>query len=167
MKQGVGEQEFDASWDVHDKEIKKLINALCLTYNLTTIDMQTLIRNSLNEKGMIDKTLLRKGCRDYYQFENNGNLPTLIYNKQPDYLKKPAGDTSKWAKMVYAFENLTPFQFLKAKYKGVRPTNRDMEILEMLLVDLKLNPAVVNVLIDYVLKTNNNKLIKSNLSNAK
>ena len=143
------------------KEIKELINALCFTYNLTTIDMQTLIRNSLNEKGMIDKTLLRKGCRDYYQFENNGNLPTLIYNKQPDYLKKPAGDTSKWAKMVYAFENLTPFQFLKAKDKGAEPTDRDKRLIEGLLVDQKLNPGVVNVLIAYVLKTNDEKLLKS------
>ncbi|UKI58211.1 MAG: hypothetical protein L6V81_01845 [Clostridium sp.] len=36
-----------------------------------------------------------------------------------------------------------------------------MKILESLLMDLKLNPAVVNVLIDYTLKTNNNKLVKS------
>ena len=144
-----------------NKEIKELINALSFTYNLTTLDMQTLIRNSLNEKGMIDKTLLRKGCRDYYQFENNGNLPTLIYNKQPDYLKKPVGDTSKWAKMVYAFENLTPFQFLKAKYKGAEPTDRDKRLIEGLLVDQKLNPGVVNVLIAYVLKTNDEKLLKS------
>ncbi len=144
-----------------NKEMKELINALSFTYNLTTLDMQTLIRNSLNEKGMIDKTLLRKGCRDYYQFENNGNLPTLIYNKQPDYLKKPVGDTSKWAKMVYAFENLTPFQFLKAKYKGAEPTDRDKRLIESLLVDQKLNPGVVNVLIAYVLKTNNEKLLKS------
>lgn len=35
-----------------------------------------------------------------------------------------------------------------------------MKILETLLIDLKLNPAVVNVLIDYALKTNNNKLVK-------
>lgn len=31
----------------------------------------------------------------------------------------------------------------------------------MLVVDLKLNPAVVNVLIDYVLKTQNNRLVKA------
>ena len=36
-----------------------------------------------------------------------------------------------------------------------------MKILENLLMDLKLNPAVVNVLIDYTLKTNNNKLVKA------
>ncbi len=35
-----------------------------------------------------------------------------------------------------------------------------MKILELLLIDLKLNPAVVNVLIDYVLRTQNNRLVK-------
>lgn len=146
---------------IFTKDIKELINALSFTYNLSTLDMQNLIRNSINEKGQIDKTTLRKGCRDYYQFDNNGNLPTLIYNKQPDHLKKPTGDSSKWGRMVYAFENLTPYQFLKAKYKGAEPTDRDKRLIESLLVDQKMNPGVVNVLIAYVLKINNEQLKKS------
>ena len=144
-----------------NKETKELINSLSYIYNLNTLNMQGIIRNCINEKGMIDKNLLRKNCRDYYQFENAGNLPTLIYNKQPDYLKKPKGDNSKWAKMVYAFENLNPYQFLKAKYKGAEPTDRDKRLIENLLVDQKLNPGVVNVLIAYVLKINDEKLKKS------
>lgn len=143
------------------KDVKELINALSFTYHLDTLAMQGLVRDSLNEKGMIDKAQLRKSCREYYQFENAGDLPTVIYNKQPDYLKKPAGDHSKWAKMVYAFENLTPYQFLKAKYKGAEPTDRDKRLIESLLVDQKLNPGVVNVLIAYVLKINHEQLKKS------
>ena len=143
------------------KDVKELINSLSYTYQLDTLAMQGLVRDSLNEKGMIDRNLLRKSAREYYQFEHNGNLPTVIYNKQPDYLKKPAGDNSKWAKMVYAFENLTPYQFLKAKYKGAEPTDRDKRLIENLLIDQKLNPGVVNVLIAYVLKINHEKLKKS------
>lgn len=143
------------------KDVKELINALSFTYHIDTLAMQGLVRDSLNEKGMIDKAQLRKSCREYYQFENAGDLPTVIYNKQPDYLKKPAGDHSKWAKMVYAFENLTPYQFLKAKYKGAEPTDRDKRLIESLLVDQKLNPGVVNVLIAYVLKINHEQLKKS------
>lgn len=143
------------------KDVKELINALSFTYHLDTLAIQGLVRDSLNEKGMIDKAQLRKSCREYYQFENAGDLPTVIYNKQPDYLKKPAGDHSKWAKMVYAFENLTPYQFLKAKYKGAEPTDRDKRLIESLLVDQKLNPGVVNVLIAYVLKINHEQLKKS------
>ena len=144
-----------------NEETKELINNLSYIYNLDSLDMQGLVRNSLNEKGMIDKTLLRKSCRNYYQFDNYGNLPTLIYNRQPEYLKKPAGDNSKWAQMVYAFENITPYQLLKAKYKGAEPTDRDKKLIESLLIDQKLNPGVVNVLISYVLKVNNEQLTKS------
>jgi len=143
------------------KEVKDLINALSFTYNLNTLDLQGLVRNAINEKGLIDKALLRKSCRNYYQFENNGSLPTVIYNKQPDYLKKPKGDTSKWAQMVYTFENINPYQLLKAKYKGAEPTARDKRLIEDLLIDQKLNPGVVNVLIAYVLKINNEQLKRS------
>ena len=144
-----------------NEETKELINALSFTYNLKTIDMQNLVRDSINKKGLIDKNKLRKSCRDYYQFDNNGNLPTLIYNKQPSYLKNPAGDNSKRGKLVYAFENLTPYQFLKAKYKGAEPTARDKRLIENLLADQKFPPGVVNVLIAYVLKINNEQLKKS------
>ena len=82
------------------EDVKELINNLSYIYNLDSLDMQGLIRNSLNEKGLIDKNELRKSCRNYYQFDNFGNLPTLIYNRQPEYLKKPPGDNSKWAKML-------------------------------------------------------------------
>lgn len=142
-------------------DIKELIQSLSYIYNLDTLDMQNIIRGCINEKGLIDKTLLRKSCREYYQFDNYGNLPTLIYNRQPDFLKKPIGDNSKWAKMVYTFENITPYQLLKAKYKGAEPTDRDKKLIESLLVDQKLNPGVVNVLISYVLKINNEQLKKS------
>ena len=63
--------------------------------------------------------------------------------------------------MVYAFENLTPYQFLKAKYKGAEPTDRAKRLIENLLIDQKLNPGVVNVLISYVLKINHEQLKKS------
>ena len=142
-------------------DIRELINTLSYLYNLDTLDMQGLIRNSINEKGLIDKNILRTSCRDYYKFDNFGNLPTLIYTKQPEYLKKPKGDNSKWAKMVYTFENISPYQLLKAKYKGGTPTDRDKKLIENLLVDQKLAPGVVNVLISYILKINNEQLNKS------
>ena len=142
-------------------DIKELITYLSYIYKISTSEMQNIIKISLNEKGYIDKTMLRKNCRDYYKFDNGGNLPTLIYNRQPEFLKKPEGDTSKRAKMIYTFENITPYQLLKAKYKGAEPTDRDKRLIENLMIEQKLNPGVVNVLISYVLKTNNEQLKKS------
>lgn len=143
------------------EDVKNLIESLAFTYNIDDLNMQGLVRDCLNEKGLVDKTLLRKSCRNYYQFDNGGSLPTLIYAKQPEYLKKPMGDNSKWAKMVYTFENTTPYDYLKAQYKGTTPTARDLHLIESLLIDQKLKPGVVNVLISYVLKINNQKLSKN------
>ncbi len=145
------------------EDTKELINALAITYNLDTQAMQGLVRNAINEKGLIDRSLLRKSCRNCYQFENIGALPTLIYQKQPEYLKKPTGDASKWAKMVYTFENTTPYDFLKSKSKGAEPTKRDLQLIEDLMIDQKLSAGVVNVLISYALKINNQRLNRSYL----
>lgn len=144
-----------------NEDTKELINMLSYTYDIDDINMQGLVRNSINERGLIDKNELRKNCRNFYQFEQDGRLPTFVYSKQPDYLKTPQGDTSKWAKMVYTFESVHPYDFLRSKYKTGEPSLRDLKLIEGLLVDLKLTPGVVNVLIAYVLKINNQKLSKN------
>lgn len=144
-----------------NKTTKELIVNLGFLYEIDPITMSEIIKISLNEKGLIDKELLRKTTRKYYQFNNGNKLPSLIFKSQPDYLRSPKGDNSNRGRMINVFENNSPYEFLRAKNKGVKPSERDMKILETLIVDMKLNPAVVNVLIDYVLKSNNNKLTKA------
>ncbi len=143
------------------RDVKNLIQNLSFVYNIDVEPMKNLIINSVNEKHNIDKTLLRKNARNYYQFEHNGKLPSLIYRKQPEYLRSPEGRDSKRAKMIYTFETITPYNFLKSKYNGAEPTSRDLNMLESLMNDLELKPAVVNVLIDYVMRINNKKLTKN------
>ena len=142
-----------------NKETIDLIVNLAYIYKIDNLNMQGLVRNSLNERGMIDREELKNACRNFYQFENNGKLPTVIYNKQPEYLKEPVGN-SNMAKMIYTFENVSPYEFLKNSYNNAEPTARDKKIIENLMLEQKLSPGVVNVLIDYVLKINNKKLNK-------
>ena len=144
-----------------NKETMDLIIYLSYLYKIDNLNMQGLVRNSINEKGMIDGTELRKLCRNHYQFDNNGKLPTLIYSTQPEHLKEPVGDKSDFAKLVYTFENVSPIAFLKSLYNGAEPTDYDKRLIENLMINQRLMPGVINVLIDYVLKTNNMKLNKS------
>lgn len=143
---------------VFTKKLKELINQLAYIYDLDTLKMMEIIRTVITDKGTIDRDELRKQTRKYYQYNNNGRLPTLVYRKQPEYLKSPEGDNSPRAQIIYMFENTSPRDFLTLKNNGVEPTARELRLLESLLTDLELKPAVVNVLIDYVLKKNNNKL---------
>ena len=142
---------------VFTKKTKELINDLAFIYKIDSLKMVELIRSVLNEYGMIDKNALRLNARKVYQF-NHGTLPTLIYRAQPEYLKSPSGDTSMRGKIIEMFEKLNPVDFLRNKYGGAKPTNRDIKLIESLVIDLEMPPAVVNVLLDYVLRKNNNKL---------
>ena len=146
---------------VFTKDLQELILSLAYLYDIDVIKMQSIIRTCINERGTINRDELRKTSRNHYQFDHNGVLPTITYQTQPNHLKKPLGDNSKNAKMIYTFENITPYELLKNKQKGAEPTKRDMKLVEDLMLDHKLNAGVINVLIDYVLKTNDNKLNRS------
>ena len=141
-------------------EVKELITNLSYVYNMDAITMKSSILNSVKENGLIDKTLLRKNVRNYYKYENENKLPSLIYKSQPEYLKNPVGSDDRRAKMIYVFENTTPYNFLRGRSNGAKPSTRDLTLLEDLLSEFRLNPGVVNVLIDYVLKINNKKLTR-------
>lgn len=144
-----------------NKKTRELINNLSFVYDIDNLRMIDLVRLSIDDNGMINKDKLIGNIRKYYDFNNNGALPTLIYRTQPDYLKQGYNDNSNRGKMLYVFENTTPYDFLMGKYKGVKPTSRDLKLLEYLALELKMQPAVINVLIDYVLRINDNKLNKS------
>lgn len=144
-----------------NKKTKELINNLAFIYNLDTLKVSEILRLTIDENGLINKDLFIKEVRKYYEYNNGGSLPTIIYRTQPEHLKSPEGDLSSAGKMVYIFENTTPYDFLKSKYKNNNPTPRDLKLLEYLAIELNMPPAVINVLIDYVLRISDNKLNKA------
>lgn len=142
-------------------DTRSLIYKLSYIYNLDEDELSELIRNSVNEKKIIDKDLLRKNCHNYYTFEHQNMTPSLIYKKQPEYLRNKAGDGTRKSKQIYTFETISPYEFLTGKNKGIKPSKHDLLLIETLMVDYDLPPGVVNVLIDYVLRINDNKLTKN------
>lgn len=146
---------------VFTKEVRELIINLSFIYDIDAIKMSNIVKGCFNERGTINKEELRKSSRNYYQFDNGGILPTIIDNSQPEYLRKPIGDTSKRAKMIYTFETISPRELLISKNNGSEPTRRDLKLVEDLLIDYKLKPGVVNVLIDYILNVNEKKLTRN------
>jgi len=143
------------------KEIKEYLIKISFIYNYDNEIMVELIRNSLTDKHTIDKNLLRDNASKFYQFENMGKLPSLIYRKQPEYLRTTKEGLSNRMRMINMFETTSPYDFISSKYKTGTPSQSDLKIISYLLLDLDLKPGVVNVLVDYVLKINNNKLTKS------
>lgn len=140
--------------------MRKLINRLAYLYNFDNTIMISLIKDSINEKGTISELELKKNCKNYYSFENN-NVPKLIYKSRNNANIETKDIKDIKEKLINCFENTTPYDFLRAKYGGSKPTSKDVNLIESLLVDQELNPGVVNVLIDYVLRINDKKLNKN------
>lgn len=143
------------------KEQIDTINNLSFVYNFNEDDLQEILINSIGIDHKLDKDLFKMNSRNYYEFNHNGNDPKASYRKQPESLKTENIGTSNKEKMLYTCENTSPYDFLADEYNGVAPTKSDLKIIEYLIDEMKFLPAVVNVLIYFVLKTNNNKLTKS------
>ena len=148
------------SKNAFNEKTKTLISKLIYLYNFDNITISNIIKNSINEKGMIDELNLKKSCKNYYSFENKGQTPKLCF-KSKNNNKYDSEVKDLKVKLINCFESSTPYEFLKAKYKGGNPTSKDVTLLEGLLVNQKLNPGVINVLIDYVIRTNDKKLNKN------
>jgi len=153
MPKGVNEKVFNGT-------TRKLINRLAYLYNFDDSTMISLIKDSINEKGMISEAELKKNCKNYYSFESNNN-PTLIYKRKNDVKIENKNIKDIKEKLIECFECTTPYDFLTSKYGGAKPTTRDVNLIEGLLTNQELNPGVVNVLIDYVLRINDKKLNKN------
>lgn len=143
------------------RDMKDYIYKIASIYDYDNDIMVELIRNSVGVNKKIDKKLLRSNAEKYYSFDHLGKLPSLIYKLQPEYLRKEVSDMSNRSKMIYLFETTSPYDFIKSKYKSGNPSNNDLKVISYLLLDMNLKPGVVNVLVDYVLKINNNKLTKA------
>ena len=140
------------------KDVKEKIYELSFIYNFDNETMSGIIKNSCEDR-RLSLDLLKENCKNYYTFENKGSIPKLIYNTQPIYLRQDKVENTRLSKIISQFESYKPIEFLESK-QGSKPTEADISILEDLLSNKKLMPGVVNVLIDYVLKINNNRLNK-------
>ena len=140
------------------KDMKDFIYKLSFIYNLKNEDVKELLSDSVTERKTIDKDKLRENCLRYYSFENYGSNPTIIYRTQPENLRSSIKSTSNKAKIIYMFETTSPHDFLVSKTGVSSLSKGDAKLLEQLMLDLNLKAGVVNVLVDFVLRINNNKL---------
>lgn len=139
---------------------KDLICKLALIYNFKEKELYEIIRNSIDDKHIIDTNILKEQANKYYEYDNNGKLPSLIFKTQPENLRAKNTEINNKNRMIKIFETTSPYDFIASKYKTGTPSQSDLKLISYLLIDLELKPGVVNVLIDYVLKINNNKLTK-------
>ncbi|MFB5663565.1 replication initiation and membrane attachment family protein [Alteribacillus sp. HJP-4] len=145
------------------EEIKWVIRRLAFVYRLEPLEMSRMVQQSLTADDTLNPAELRKKVQDWYRFEYGPEPPALGYRVHPKEWrtmdkKEPATNEEK---MVRYYEQTSPLSFLESISDGAKVPSTDVKLVESLLFEYQLQPGIVNVLIDYVMQTNNMKLHKT------
>ncbi|GLB58457.1 replication initiation and membrane attachment family protein [Cytobacillus sp. NCCP-133] len=142
-------------------KVKESISNLAFLYGIDPIQMKNIVISAVNEDNEINIEELRKTARDWYQFQNQDQLPSLIDRLQPaihqTHKKEPKTQEEE---LVRYLETTSPRQLLKDISGGAEPSKSDLQIIEEVMFQQKLLPGVTNVLIQYVMLKTDMKLTK-------
>lgn len=138
-------------FSIEDKEV---INSLANLYGYNEDFMIDLVYECFDNRTFkLDNKKLSKICFNSVAF--NSVIKTPIKNT------KSINNNSILATKIKYMEELSPYQYLKAKQNNVSPVRSDMTLISDLSYKLNLQNGVINALIDYVLERNNNILSRS------
>lgn len=150
-----GLDQYQIKKDTLTKEDEIVIQQLGVLYNIHVIDMQGIVKKSM-EKDILNHTVLMEECRTYYDLQ----VPTTFHNihhKQAIQHKSVKTNSTVDQHIEY-LENISPMKLLRAKQGGKEPVRKDLVIIESLMARLGLEPGVINVLIEMTLKECDNTL---------
>ncbi|MBU8879663.1 replication initiation and membrane attachment family protein [Bacillus sp. FJAT-29790] len=141
--------------------VKNAVSNLAFLYGIDPIQMKNIVISAITAENEINIEELRKSARDWYQFQNYDQLPSLIDRTQPvanqTQTKEPE---TKEEELLRYLEITSPRQLLKDISGGAEPSKADLQIIEDVMFQQKLLPGVVNVLIQYVMLKSDMKLTK-------
>ena len=142
-------------------KVKNVISNLAFLYQIDPIEMKNFILGAINEHEEINIEDLRKGARDWYQFVNYDQLPSLINRTQPivhqTQITEPKTPEEK---LIRSYETTPPLIVFKELSGGVEPSNTNLKTLEEIMIKYKLTPGVVNVLIEVAMRKTDMKFTK-------
>jgi replication initiation and membrane attachment protein len=148
-----GLKEYQISKRSITKAVEEEIIVLSHAYNISVFDMRNLVVSSLDKEGLVDIFKLKARAKDFIPLQTNNVTEEKVS------LTKSGND--KIDAKIELLSKLSPIEFLTLKYNNQRPVYSDIKLIENLIKETKLPHPVINVLIDYVLFKNNNRLTAS------
>lgn len=142
-------------------ETYETISVLAYLYEIPVTYMSSLILKSTGASNNVDCEKLKHEAREYYLISNNHNLPQLIEKVQRVEYRTIFNPKTDEERMLYGFENNSPLQVLTHLMNGARPSAKELEIIESVMINQKLSPGVMNVLMHYCLQKSDMRLSKN------
>jgi replication initiation and membrane attachment protein len=145
-------------------EAHLLFKKLAFFYRLDEWSLSRLIHDALRTDDQLDLELLREKAKEMYRLQHDGKPPKLIFNVQPmekriytQQAKSQVPPSEEEAHLA-RLESISPMELLEVYQGGGKVADADIRLIEELLLDYGLMPGVVNLLIEYILLTNEFKL---------
>lgn len=141
-------------------EVQEAIVKLAYVYGIEPLEMSKIVERAYYEgNGAMETASIRKKVEEWYTFEYDNKSPALRFRTQPSKYqtmanREPANEEEK---MIQGFETYSPAEFLEEYADGAKPAPGDLKVVESIMIDQKLPPGVVNVLIDYMMRTHQKK----------
>ena len=129
----------------------ELMESMANLYKLDEYEMCNVLLTSIEGIGTqerINYDTFKRKCFEYRKV-------VKVSAKDVKALENKKQGISKKAEML---QELEPFQFLRIKQGNMEPSAQDIKLVEDLSLMSKLNPGVINVLLDYVMLNKQNTL---------
>lgn len=147
--------------------VRTELAGLAFLYNIDSETMrQFLLEHTVIEYDDINIEILRKLVKDWFRREQ-GSAPRIV--SRDEEALRPLEEVEKEAAQAMLSESeshalrlssLSPFELMEQYQNGGRIAPADQKIVEELLENYQLPSGVVNVLLEYVMITNNRQLPK-------
>ncbi|WP_347549338.1 DnaD domain protein [Pseudalkalibacillus hwajinpoensis] len=143
--------------------VKKTIERLAFVYKIEPYEMGRIVEQAAIHHEELSNDLLRKEVSSWFALENRGKVPALQYRRQPASLQEfhTKEPTTEEEKAAQRYEQMTPYDILQRAAEGGKPSEADMKMVERIMDEQKLTPGVMNVLLDFILETQDKKLSKN------
>ncbi|MDN7245956.1 replication initiation and membrane attachment family protein [Planococcus shenhongbingii] len=158
LRQGLSEQLVPKR--VLTATIKDTIAKLAFLYSWGPLDMQKVILLAIDDDYKLTTDGIKKAASEYYKLTVATTAPQLVqaHKTEPKIVEKPK---TRQDELILYLESASPVEVLRDIANGKEPLPADVQLANQLVMQYGMEPAVVNVLLQYVLLRTDMKLTKA------
>ncbi|MGP4071322.1 replication initiation and membrane attachment family protein [Piscibacillus sp. B03] len=136
-------------------------------YDVDFLELEKAVIWAVNEKQQFDRKEFQDMCKDIF-YKKHGSVPPRLYSKgqvqsekQPEQKAQNEEPKTKEEQLIQRFNSISHRELLEDLSASGRASMKEVDMLTTIMEEHGLSQPVMNVLVDYVLKRNQNKLSKN------
>lgn len=144
-------------------DVEQAISRLAFVYKIEPLEMSSIVQQALLHDDQLDIDELRKKAQEWYKIEHGSEPPALGLRTQPIKYQTMTGKKpeTEEERTIQFYETTPPLTLLEIRSDGAKVPAADAKIVESLIMDHQLLPGVANVLLDFILWSQDMKLSKA------